>query len=206
MWTKILNAGESHGHYERIKNSKLVNSEATASKYYMYKDHKSEGGYRPVVGGCSSNTLGLSNLISELLECVATAKENSYSVISSEDMLARISDMNAVLAGLMETNNNTAGLNSVIPSQTCPDRPENSDVVTRIRSEISDSSTDSSIDSYVLSTEQAEAELQEETNVQAEAELQERSTVEKGTDEGGTQTDPSTPQKGSVRTGEQRWD
>ena len=44
MWTKILNAGESHGHHDRITNSKIMNSEATASKYFMYKDHKKEGG------------------------------------------------------------------------------------------------------------------------------------------------------------------
>ena len=71
----------------------------------MYKDHKSEGGWRQVVGGCSSNTLGLSNMISELLEAVTAAKENPYSVISSEDLLARISDTNELLADRMKANN-----------------------------------------------------------------------------------------------------
>ena len=68
MICKILNAGEDHGHHSRITNSKLMNSEVTASKYFMHKDHKKEGGYRPVVSGCTSNTLGLSNLLSDIVE------------------------------------------------------------------------------------------------------------------------------------------
>ena len=74
--------------------SKLSKSSNIAPSYYMFKDHKSEGGYRQVVGGCSSNTLRLSNLISEVIESVASAIENSYQVIGSEDLLARISDTN----------------------------------------------------------------------------------------------------------------
>ena len=66
FWTRILNAGENHGHFERITNSKINNSEATASKYFMFKDHKPNGGYRPVVSGCTSNTLGLSNMLSDI--------------------------------------------------------------------------------------------------------------------------------------------
>ena len=51
MWTKIVNAGEAHNHHSRIKNSKMIESEQAASKYYMYKDHKKGGGFRPVVSG-----------------------------------------------------------------------------------------------------------------------------------------------------------
>ena len=40
MICKILIAGESHGHMDRILNSKIVNSEATAPMYYSFKDHK----------------------------------------------------------------------------------------------------------------------------------------------------------------------
>ena len=69
VWTKILNAGESHGHHQRITNSKIFNSEVTASKYFMFKDHKKEGGFRPVVSGCTSNTLGLSNMLSDVIQC-----------------------------------------------------------------------------------------------------------------------------------------
>ena len=86
-WVRILNAGASTGQTQRILNSKLSNSCNVAPTYYMYKDHKVEGGYRQVVGGCSSNTVGLSNMISEVLESIAASIENPYAVISSEDML-----------------------------------------------------------------------------------------------------------------------
>ena len=67
MWTKIINAGEAHGHNSRIKNSKMVKSEIAAAKYFMYKDHKGGETYRPVVSGCCSNTLGLSGILSDVI-------------------------------------------------------------------------------------------------------------------------------------------
>ena len=60
----------------------------------MYKDHKCGGGWRPVVSGCSSGTLGLSNLISEVVESLCVSVKNPYEVISSTDMLSRIENFN----------------------------------------------------------------------------------------------------------------
>ena len=77
--------------------AKLCNSENAAPMYFMYKDHKQEGGYRPVVGGCSSDTLALSNTLSEVVESVANAKESPFEVISSEDMLSRVTECNRKL-------------------------------------------------------------------------------------------------------------
>ena len=94
MWCKILNAGETHGHFKRIMNSKVTSSEQAASKYMMYKDHKKGGGYRPVVSGCSSNTLGLSNLLSDVLESLCLSVVDPFEIISSEDMLASIERFN----------------------------------------------------------------------------------------------------------------
>ena len=71
----------------------------------MYKDHKAEGGFRQVVGGCSSNTLGLSNLLSEVLESLASSRKDPYEVIRTEDMLARIGEANEKINRLMEENN-----------------------------------------------------------------------------------------------------
>ena len=71
-----------------------MNSEVTASKYYMYKDHKSEGGYRPVVSGCTSNTLGLSNMLSDIIESLCQSVKDPFEIISSEDLLARIEEFN----------------------------------------------------------------------------------------------------------------
>ena len=60
----------------------------------MYKDHKNGGGWRPVVSGCSSGTLGLSNLISEIVESLSISVKNPFEVISSCDMLARVEEFN----------------------------------------------------------------------------------------------------------------
>ena len=60
----------------------------------MYKEHKTEGGFRPVGGGCNSDTLSLSTTLSELIESVCMAIDKPYEVISSEDMLSRIISCN----------------------------------------------------------------------------------------------------------------
>ena len=69
FWTRMVNSGSNHDHLERIMLSKKQSeSENAAAKYFMYKDHKAEGGYRPVVSGCNSDTLGLSNTYQRLLK------------------------------------------------------------------------------------------------------------------------------------------
>jgi len=104
MWTKILNAGEHHGHHSRIANSKMVSSEVSANKYFLYKDHKKEGGYRPVVSGCTSNTLGLSNMLSDVVESLCMSVEEPFEIISAEDLLARIDVFNREVADKIDTD------------------------------------------------------------------------------------------------------
>ena len=95
FWAKMWGSGDSHGQRDRIIDSKVVSSEQLASLYLMYKDHKKEKGTtRPVVTGCTSNTKGFSNSVSDLLESVNKAKEGGYEVISGEDMLAKIENYN----------------------------------------------------------------------------------------------------------------
>ena len=62
--------------------------------YYLFKDHKKEPGWRPVVSGCNSNTVGISNILSDVIESICNAIEKPYEVISSEDMLHRIHECN----------------------------------------------------------------------------------------------------------------
>ena len=88
MLCKVVNAGEYHGHMDRILSSKLVNSESTAPKYYLYKDHKKVESWRPVVSGCFSNTLGLSNILSDIVESICGSMPEPLEVISSEDLLS----------------------------------------------------------------------------------------------------------------------
>ena len=68
MLSKAFNTGENHKHIGRIIKSKLSKSENTAPKYYLFKDHKKEKlQFRPVVSGCSSDTIGMSNLLSDIV-------------------------------------------------------------------------------------------------------------------------------------------
>ena len=47
-----------------------------------------------MVGGCNSDTLALSNTLSEVVESVANAVKDPFEVISSEDLLSRVTECN----------------------------------------------------------------------------------------------------------------
>ena len=49
-----------------------------------------DGSTRPTVTGCTSNTMGLSNSVSDLLESVANIIQDPYEVISTEDNIHRV--------------------------------------------------------------------------------------------------------------------
>ena len=94
FWVKMWGSGDSHGQRDRIIDSKVVSSEQLASMYLTYKDHKQGRKTRPVVTGCNSNTRGFSNCVSDLLESVNKANEDSYEAINSEDVLAEVERFN----------------------------------------------------------------------------------------------------------------
>ena len=103
MLTKALNIGEAHGHTKRIIDSKVVNSETVAPMYYLFKDHKEKESWRPVVSGFNSNTLGLSNLLSDVVESICLSVKNPYEVISGEDLLSRVESFNKWVTGKIES-------------------------------------------------------------------------------------------------------
>ena len=94
FWAKMWGSGEAYNQRDRIIDSKVVSSEQLADMYLMYKDHKEGRATRPVVTGCNSNTRGMSNNVSDLLESVNKANLEPYEVVSGEDMLARIEKYN----------------------------------------------------------------------------------------------------------------
>ena len=102
FWCKMWRIGDAHGHRGRIIDSKVCRSIKVASMYVMVKDHKEDGSSRPVVTGCTSNTRGLSNTVSDFLESVANSIPDAYEVISSEDLLARIEAANAEARKIIE--------------------------------------------------------------------------------------------------------
>ena len=93
-WGKIWRSGEYNDHRSRIVNSKKTCSENTADLYILLKDHKEGEKTRPIVTGCTSNTLGMSNNVASLLEAVAASEEEAFESISSEDMLSKTKKFN----------------------------------------------------------------------------------------------------------------
>ena len=103
-WVKMHNTGESHGHKDRVIDSKVSRSKNLSTMYLAVKDHKKEPGKsRPIVTGCSGNTRALSNSVSNLLESVANTIENVFERISSEDMLHSVKLSNEIIAKMRDT-------------------------------------------------------------------------------------------------------
>ena len=109
-WTHIWGSGKNHNHFDRILSSKVTHSENVANLYLMFKDHKPGTRTRPTATGHSSNSLGLSNSVAEILEAVANSENKRYNTISSEDMLHRIHNYNKSI----ETRTKTAPLDKKI--------------------------------------------------------------------------------------------
>jgi hypothetical protein len=93
-WCKMWRSGKNHGHTARIMTSKTTTSNNVASMWLALKDHKEGGKSRGIVTGCNSNSKGLSNSVSDVLEAVANSEESPYEVVSGEDMLARVHEAN----------------------------------------------------------------------------------------------------------------
>ena len=51
FWCKMWRSGDTHGHKDRIIDSKVCRSCKVASMYVLVKDHKKDGSTRPVVTG-----------------------------------------------------------------------------------------------------------------------------------------------------------
>ena len=87
-WCTIWGTGRSHDQEDRVISSKSSKSENRAKLYLTHKDHKKEEKkMRPIGTANSSNTRGFANCVSDLLEAIANCDEDSYEVISTEDML-----------------------------------------------------------------------------------------------------------------------
>ena len=92
-WLKMWRTGQDHGHEDRIRQSKISNSENRAELYLSYKDHKKVAGKtRPIATGCTSDSLALSNSVSSLVESLANAEEEKHEVISTEDLLYNVKE------------------------------------------------------------------------------------------------------------------
>ena len=75
---------ERQGHESRTRESKISRSQNIAKMRLLLKDHKVKLCTRPVVSGCDSHKLSLSNMVSDLLEAVCNSVEDPSEVISAE--------------------------------------------------------------------------------------------------------------------------
>ena len=87
---------------ERKKKKKIETVPKSLEASMLLKEHKKDLATRPVVSGCDSNTLGLSNMVSEFIDAVANSIDNPYEVISTEDLLARVHEFNIMMTILRE--------------------------------------------------------------------------------------------------------
>ena len=94
-WCNMWGTGRHHGQEDRIVSSKTTRSENTAKLYLTHKDHKKDPGKtRPIGTANCSNTRGFANCVSDLLEALANSEEDSYEVISSEDLISSTKNHN----------------------------------------------------------------------------------------------------------------
>ena len=101
MLLKTFLVGESHGHYERIRNLKLTHSLSVAPLYLLFKDHKGwtlETGKpppsRPVVSAGSGQNDHLAEIISHILEPVIKMRPGGMEVTSTGDFISRVDTIN----------------------------------------------------------------------------------------------------------------
>ena len=92
--------GDEWGQGDRMRASTIQRSKSLASMFLQLKDHKVTLDTRAIVSACDSYTVGLSNILSELIESVANAVTQPCEVVRSEDMLARITRCNKDLETL----------------------------------------------------------------------------------------------------------
>ena len=124
-WCKTWGTGEDHNHSERVMSSRTTNSNNLAVLYPLYKDHKAEPGKtRPVVTGCSSNSRGLSNSVSNLLESVANCNPSNFESISAEDMLSKMKEHDSKIHKILMRweEKREDKMNKALECDSCHDR------------------------------------------------------------------------------------
>ena len=110
MWIKITNMGADWKHQDRHRETHINNSSSVCPMYLLLKDHKvynpDDGPppTRPVCGSVTGMNVHFSNIISDLLEALASAREDTAESISSEDFLSKFDRFNKKVDEGMETN------------------------------------------------------------------------------------------------------
>ena len=104
MLIKFFKLGAEWGQSDRMRETMLNSSLSLCPMYLLYKDHKGwtwEKGpvppTRPVASGNRGMNIHLSEIISEVLEPVADEMDGKNEVISTEDMVAKLLEVDRSL-------------------------------------------------------------------------------------------------------------
>ena len=102
MWIKMWGVAEAHNQSDRVRGSRITHSCNVASMTLLHKDHKKDLQVRPLVTGNTSNTRGMSIMVAQVLESVADSITTPFEVISTEDFLAKLQQLNYDISRLRE--------------------------------------------------------------------------------------------------------
>ena len=101
MLIKCFKIGSNWGQTDRIRETMLGEGIATCPISLLFKDHKGWKNGSPdvpptrhVAGGHKGMNMHLSEVVSDLLEPLVGTLPGGEEVISTEDLLARIDDLN----------------------------------------------------------------------------------------------------------------
>ena len=101
MLIKVCRVGKSWNHTDRVRETMINNSLAVCPLYLLFKDHKSWSWAlgtapptRPVAAGNTGMNIHISEVVSEVIEPLVETFVGGLEIISTEDMLAHIDELN----------------------------------------------------------------------------------------------------------------
>ena len=107
-WLKFTNTGQNWDQSQRIREGMISHGQCVPPLYGLLKDHKPVGAwdpelgapYRPVCGACLGPNASLSDLLSEIIDCVADELEGSSEIRATEELSFHIEQCNLKLIAL----------------------------------------------------------------------------------------------------------
>ena len=107
MLSKEFNIGGDWNHLDRVLDKVTSQGCEVPPMYLLLKDHKKVSPdslipTRPVVSGCSSMSVHITNILSDILEPLARRLGIEYEFQSTEDLLAKIDNYNDRLQEIRE--------------------------------------------------------------------------------------------------------
>ena len=102
LWTRFSSMGNAWSHEDRVKEVLVTNICNVAPMYFLTKDHKvvkpgQLPASQPVVSSREGMSYPFSNIISDVIEPLASNIPENSDVVSTEDLLSKIDRLNEQL-------------------------------------------------------------------------------------------------------------